>query len=690
MIDKDEIKKDPRLPLWLNGGLFVLAIALIVQLSPSEDMFKFYYRNGKPWQHEFLSAPFDFPIYKSEAALKKERDSVAKNTASYYFFNEKMQEEEIGKFNATIGADYDSVAAELPDLYKKYVVAALEYVYKKGIVAPAEMERLKEDKQQEISIIKNQVQTSQAKVGDLFTGKTAYEYIINHAPDFLDIQKLKSYDIDGYLRENLTYDRKKSEQAREEALKKVSLTAGMVQAGERIIDKGEIVSERTFQILNSLKHETESRVSVGEKHYLLLVGQILLAGTLMLMLFLYLYLFRPQTFAKFRHVLFIIIMMLIILTLAYLTLEYTKLSIYIVPFALVPIMVRTFFDSRTALFVHIIGVLLASFMVASPFEFVLLQITVGMATISSLKDMTQRSQLMQVAIIVAATYAVMFLSYTLITDGNVAKINWWTFLYFAVNGLLLLFAYGLIYIFEKTFGFLSNVTLVELSNVNSPLLMQFSETAPGTFQHSLQVASLATEAAAKTNANPLLVRTGALYHDIGKIVNPMDFIENQQGRVNPLAEMPEKEAVKIIINHVAEGVKIAQKHNLPKPLIDFIQTHHAKSKAKYFYNKYRNEHPNEDIDEAAFSYPGPKPFTREMAILMMADAIEAASRSLPEYTEEALETMVEKIIDAQIAEGSFKDVPITFQHIEKIKNIFKRKLVNIYHSRIKYPELNKK
>jgi putative nucleotidyltransferase with HDIG domain len=644
-----------------------------------------------------LSAPFDFPIYKDESALKKERDSVAKNTASYYLFNEKMQEEEIGKFNAAfmyktdapMPDETDSVIVPYPALLKKYIADQLEYVYKKGIIAPAEMERLGEDRQTEINIIRNQVQASQTKVSELFTAKTAYEYIINHTPSYTDKEALQEFKINDYLRENLTYDRKKSEQAREEALKKVSLTVGMVQAGERIIDKGEIVSERTFQILNSLKRETESRVSTGEKHYLLLVGQILLAATLMLMLFLYLYLFRPQTFAKFRHVLFIIIMMLIILSLAYLTLEYTKLSIYIVPFALVPIMVRTFFDSRTALFVHVISVLLASFMVASPFEFVLLQITVGMATISSLKEMTQRSQLMQVSTFVAITYVVMFLSYTLITDGNIAKIDWWNFLYFAVNALLLLFAYGLIYIFEKMFGFLSNVTLVELSNVNSPLLMSFSETAPGTFQHSLQVASLATEAAAKTNANPLLVRTGALYHDIGKIVNPMDFIENQQGRVNPLAEIPEKEAVKIIINHVSEGVKVAQKHNLPKPLIDFIQTHHAESKAKYFYNKYRNEHPAEVIDEAAFTYPGPKPFTREMAILMMADAVEAASRSLPEYTKEALETMVEKIIDGQIAEGSFKDAPITFQHIEKIKNIFKRKLVNIYHSRIKYPELVK-
>ena len=563
---KDEIKKHPRLPFYLNGGLFILAIALIVQFSPSEDMFKFFYRQGKPWQHEMLNAPFDFPIYKDDAALRRERDSVSRFSANYYRFNEKMQAEEIAKFRAAFVAPDEGDTTGQPEIYRKYIADRLEYVYGKGIISPVEMERLSEGGQAEINIIRNHVQTP-ARVSELFTIKTAYNYITGRAPDFLDLQQLQAYNINNYLRENLTFDRKMSEQVRDEALKNISLTSGVVQAGERIIDKGVIVNERTYQILNSLKKETETRVSTGSKHYLLLVGQVLLAGTLMLMLFLYLYLFRPQTFAKFRHVLFIIIMMLIILSLAYLTLEYTKLSIYIVPFALVPIMVRTFFDSRTALFVHIIGVLLASFMVASPFEFVLLQITVGMATISSLKDLTQRSQLVQVAMIIVITYATLFLSYTFITDGNIAKINWFTFIYFAINGLLLLFAYGLIYIFEKMFGFLSNVTLVELSNVNSPLLTRFSESAPGTFQHSLQVASLATEAADKTNANSLLVRTGALYHDIGKMTNPMDFIENQHGRMNPLAKMPYKDAAKVVTNHVAEGVRIAQKHNLPKAII---------------------------------------------------------------------------------------------------------------------------
>ncbi len=361
-----------------------------------------------------------------------------------------------------------------------------------------------------------------------------------------------------------------------------------------------------------------------------------------------------------------------------------------VKFPLLPIIIRIFFDSRTALFVHIITVLLVSFMVINPYEFLLLQITVGMATVSSLKDLTQRSQMMQVAILITLAYSIIYLSYYLITDGDILHINWRIFLYFLLNGFLLMFAYGLIYIFEKLFGFLSNVTLIELSNVNSPLMMKFSEDAPGTFQHSLQVASLATEAAAKTNANSLLIRVGALYHDIGKMSNPMYFVENQGGRENPLMHFPYDEAAQIIIRHVADGVKIAEKNNLPIPIIEFIKTHHAESKARYFYNLYKNKFPDKKIDESLFTYPGPKPSSKEMAILMMADAVEAASRSLPEYTENTIDKMVESIIDGQIAEGSFKNAAITFKQIETVKKVFKQKLKNIYHSRINYPELKEK
>ncbi len=676
--------KNPRLSYFIKGLLFVAAIAIIVNLFPREDKFKYYYQNGKPWRYELLTAPFDFPIYKEEDQLKKERDSILKIILLYYDLKSDIDDNRISKFNKNFPAN-DEISNE----YKKYIEDKLYYVYKVGILSSDDMEDLTKESRTQINVVENHFSNT-IDVNKLFTVKSAYNYIINNIPYSLDVHVLKSYDLNNYLTENIFFNKKMTNQAIGESIKSISLTSGIVQAGERIIGRGEIINDNVFRELNSLKRETESRVSTGNKHTMLIVGQVLLVASLMFLLFLYLILFRPQTFANIRRVFFILMMIVIMVALSTFTIKYTIFNIYIVPFAILPILVRIFFDSRTALFVHIITVLLVSFMVVNPYEFLLLQITVGMATVSSLKDLTQRSQLMQVAGLIVLTYSLIFASYSLITDGDITKLNWRIFVYFIVNGTLLLFTYGVVYIFEKLFGFLSNVTLIELSNVNSPLMMKFSEVAPGTFQHSLQVASLATEAASKTNANSLLVRVGALYHDIGKMSNPMYFIENQGGRPNPLLQLEYDEAAQLIISHVADGVKIAQKNNLPNQIIEFIQTHHAQSKAKYFYNLFKNNCQDMEIDEKLFTYPGPKPSTREMAILMMADAVEAASRSLSEFTEESIDRMVEAIIDGQIAEGSFKNAPITFQHIEKIKKIFKQKLKNIYHSRINYPELKTK
>ena len=667
----------------MRGAMFVAAIIVIVQFFPDEKRFKYHYQKGKPWQYGLLTAPFDFPIYKEDAQLQAEQDSILRRIKPYFRVDSEVVKNQIAKFNKNVFSRDDSSEASFR--YKKYIEEKLKYVYNANIISSADLEKLSKENKTEINVVKDRI-VSTRDVGRLFTVKSAYNYIMNNIPDSFDPQIIKSYNINNYLVENIFLDENTTREVMREEMQNMSLTMGIVQAGERIIGKGEIVTSDIFQQLNSLKRETESRTLSGETYNLLLFGQYLLVTSLMLLLFLYIFLFRQQIFTNLRRVFFILMMILLMVVLSSLTIRFTSLNIYIIPFALLPIIVRTFFDSRTALFAHIITILLVSFMVSNPYEFVLLQIAVGMTTISSLKDLTQRSQLMQTAVLIVLTYCLMFLSYSLITDGS---LNWRTYFYFVINGLLLLFAYGLIYIFEKTFGFLSNVTLVELSNVNSPLMMKFSEEAPGTFQHSLQVSSLATEAAAKINANSLLIRTGALYHDIGKMTNPMYFIENQTGKMNPLLQLEYDKAAQIVINHVPEGVKIAQKNNLPKAIIDFIQTHHAQSKAKYFYNSFKNKYPDEPIDEQVFTYPGPKPFSREMAILMMADAVEAASRSLPEYTEEAIDKMVGNIIDGQIAEGSFKNAPITFQHIEIIKNLFKQKLKNIYHNRIDYPELNK-
>ena len=364
------------------------------------------------------------------------------------------------------------------------------------------------------------------------------------------------------------------------------------------------------------------------------------------------------------------------------------LNVYILPFAMIPIIIGIFLDSRTAFMAHVTIILLCSISLRFPHEFIILQTGAGMVAIYSLRELSQRSQLLRTAAIVFVCYALLYFAFELIHEDDLTKLNTRMYIYFGINGILLLFAYPLLFILEKTFGFTSNVTLVELSNINNKLLREMSEVAPGTFQHSLQMANLAAEAANRIGANSQLVRTGALYHDIGKMVNPAFFTENQSG-VNPHKSLGYEQSAQVIISHITDGIKLADKHNLPKVITDFIRTHHGKGVAKYFYISYKNDHPNEEVDIEKFSYPGPNPFTKEQAILMMADAVEAASRSLPEYTEESISTLIDKIIDSQVAEGYFKFCPITFKDIALVKALFKEKLKTVYHTRITYPELKK-
>jgi putative nucleotidyltransferase with HDIG domain len=363
-------------------------------------------------------------------------------------------------------------------------------------------------------------------------------------------------------------------------------------------------------------------------------------------------------------------------------------NVYVVPLAMIPIIIGIFLDSRTAFMAHTTIILICSIFLRYPHQFIILQMAAGMTAIYSLRELSQRSQLLRTALIVVISYAILYFAFELIQEDDLTKLNTRMYIYFVINGILLLFVYPLLFILEKTFGFTSNVTLVELSNINNKLLRQMSEVVPGTFQHSLQMANLAAEAANKIGANSQLVRTGALYHDIGKMVNPAFFTENQTN-VNPHKNLSYEQSAQVIINHITDGIKLAEKHQLPKVIKDFIRTHHGKGVAKYFYISYKNEHPDEEIDIEKFSYPGPNPFTKEQAILMMADAVEAASRSLSEYTEESIGTLIEKIIDGQVSEGYFKECPITFKDIATVKALFKEKLKTVYHTRITYPELKK-
>ncbi len=659
--------------------LFVGSVALVYECIPHQAThFDRQFMLGKPWPHELLTAEFDFPIYKDESELKREQDSVMRHFVPYFAIDQRMGDTQVEKLMQT--------DTHLSKISKNRIAKAMRDIYAVGIMQAKDQRELEAYGITRISLIDSNLVAHEINFGSVYTIRTAYDALCQASG--VDEKKIREANLNHFLAVNLTYDQNKSEQVKRELLATISPTAGMVQTGERIIDRGEIVDYKTYKILNSLKIATEQKTESNHDMGWIVAGKMLLIVGLLLLFFLYLHLFRPRIFNSNRDILFIMCMVVGMIALASLTVNCTDLSIYIVPFALLPIIVRTFFDSRTALFAHIITVLVTSFMAAQPFEFLLLQITAGMTVVSSLKEMTQRSQFVRTALLVFVSYSVVFLAFTLIRDGSIEKVDWWIFAIFAVNSLLQMLAYALIFIFEKLFGFLSNMTLVELSNTNSKLLMEFSSKAPGTFQHALQVSNLAAEAAARINANTLLARTGALYHDIGKIVNPLCFTENQISGINPLEKMSPEDAAQTIIAHVANGVKIADKYKLPNRIKAFILTHHAESKTAYFYNTLKNQYPDREIDESKFTYPGPKPGSKETTIVMMADSVEAASRSLQNYDEKSIDALVERIIDGQIANGSFKNSPITFRDVEQIKAVFKERLKSIYHSRVSYPTLN--
>lgn len=660
-------------------GLFLCVVAIIVELFPKENKFKYQFEVGKPWTYELITAAFDFPIYKSDQQVAKEREEVLKDYTPFFKLDTTVNALQVKK----MFADWQKNHGSQPD-FQAIIKNKFQAIYSVGIISIEDYNKLLEGKRNYISCISPNRVTRTVSINEVYTPKTAYEEIIKNAPE-----ALKSYDLNLYLVENLKYDSTTSVLARADILKNLSLTSGMVQTGERIIDRGEIVTPVTYQVLHSLKIESEKRSATIHKSSIVAIGEVIMILGLMTLLFLYIYLFRPRIYDSFSNLIFVLLLILMMVSLASLTVRNNALNYYMVPFALIPIIIRVFFDSRTALFVHIISMLMISFMVDNSFQFILLQITIGMAAVSSLKDMSQRSQLAQTALYIFLSYMLMYLAFEFISEGDVERINWVNIAYFAISSVLLLLAYVLIYFFEKIFNLVSSVTLVELTNINSDLMMEFSERAPGTFQHSLQVSNLATEAAKKINANSLLVRTGALYHDIGKMKHPEYFIENQMGGKNPLIDFDFEVASKIVINHVTDGVEIAKKNHLPQQIINFIGTHHGFCKTKYFYNSYILANPDKKPNDAVFTYPGPLPNNKETAILMMADAVEARSRSLGVYTEESINEMVETMIDGQIADGQFKEAPISFLDVETVKSVFKEKLKSFYHSRIVYPELKK-
>ena len=665
--------------------IFIATVSVIVYFLPNEGKFNYQFDINKPWKYGLLQASFDFPIYKNDMQVQKEQDSILATYQPYFHIEKNAEKEMIERLRE----DYNkTLRHSLPGTdYIRYIERMLKEMYRNGIIAGNDLTRMEEDSITAIRTVEQNTATSRP-VGQLYTVKDAYEYLLNADTTHYKKKVLQQCNLNNYITPNLIYDEAKSEAAQKDLLSNISYANGFVLNGQKIIDRGEIVNEQTYNILESLRKEWEKRSDSLQEKRLTLAGQILYVGIFLFCFMVYLDLFRADYYERKGSLSLLFALIVLFPVIASVMVSQSLSSIYIVPFAMIPIIVRIFLDSRTAFMAHVTIILLCSITLRFPHEFILLQVVAGMVSIYSLRELSQRSQLLRTALVVFASYALLYFAFELIHEDDLTKLNTRMYIYFMINGILLLFAYPLLFILEKTFGFTSNVTLVELSNINNSLLREMSEIAPGTFQHSLQMANLAAEAANKIGAKSQLVRTGALYHDIGKMVNPAFFTENQSG-VNPHKSLNYEQSAQVIISHITDGLKLAEKHNLPKVIKDFISTHHGRGLTKYFYISYKNEHPDEEVDAEKFRYPGPNPFTKEQAILMMADSVEAASRSLPEYTEESIGTLVDKIIDAQVAEGFFKECPITFKDIALVKAMFKEKLKTMYHTRISYPELKK-
>ena len=662
--------------------LVCITVAIIVWFLPRNEGRMYRYDVGKPWMYGSVIAKFDFPIYKTDEAIKHEQDSLLKHFQPYYSLNPLIEKKQVERFLH----DYEQGINGLPKEYVGIVARQMQEIYQMGIINTNEYNNSFKDSTSMIRFVSGKNAKS-LKVSSFYSTIAAYEHIF--ANEKLAAQRaiLSRCNLNNYIEANIVYDKEKSDAEKNDLLSSIPLASGMVMSGQKIIDRGEIVNDYTCRVLNSFDKEMKRRSSTQDEIMTTFIGQILFVLILVMMFTSYLTLFRKDYFEKPRSITMLYTMITLFPILVSMMMKHNFFSVYIIPFAMAAIFVRVFMDSRTAFITHVTMILICAAAVKYQYEFIIVQLASGLVAIYSLRELSKRSQIFITAILVTISSCIVYLALQLMQDNQVFNIDPSMYTYFIINGIFLLLSYPMMYLIEKMFGFISNVTLFELSNTNKGLLRNLSEIAPGTFQHSITVGNLAAEIANRIHANSLLVRTGALYHDIGKMTNPVFFTENQAG-VNPHDQLSDLESAQIIISHVTEGLKLAEKFNLPGIIKDFISTHHGTGLTKYFYINYCNEHPDEQVDKEMFQYPGPNPFTREQAILMMADTVEAASRSLKEYTEESISTLTNKLIDSQVADGFFRECPITFRDIALAKSVLIERLKSIYHTRISYPHLN--
>ena len=663
--------------------LVCITVAIIVWFLPRNEGRMYRYDVGKPWMYGSVIAKFDFPIYKTDEAIKHEQDSLLKHFQPYYSLNPLIEKKQVERFLH----DYEQGINGLPKEYVGIVARQMQEIYQMGIINTNEYNNIFKDSTSMIRFVSGKNAKS-LKVSSFYSTIAAYEHIF--ANEKLAAQRaiLSRCNLNNYIEANIVYDKEKSDAEKNDLLSSIPLASGMVMSGQKIIDRGEIVNDYTCRVLNSFDKEMKRRSSTQDEIMTTFIGQILFVLILVMMFTSYLTLFRKDYFEKPRSITMLYTMITLFPILVSMMMKHNFFSVYIIPFAMAAIFVRVFMDSRTAFITHVTMILICAAAVKYQYEFIIVQLASGLVAIYSLRELSKRSQIFITAILVTISSCIVYLALQLMQDNQVFNIDPSMYTYFIINGIFLLLSYPMMYLIEKMFGFISNVTLFELSNTNKGLLRNLSEIAPGTFQHSITVGNLAAEIANRIHANSLLVRTGALYHDIGKMTNPVFFTENQAG-VNPHDQLSDLESAQIIISHVTEGLRLAEKFNLPGIIKDFISTHHGTGLTKYFYINYCNEHPDEQVDKEMFQYPGPNPFTREQAILMMADTVEAASRSLKEYTEESISTLTNKLIDSQVADGFFRECPITFRDIALAKSVLIERLKSIYHTRISYPHLNK-
>lgn len=659
----------------------LLCIAAVLLAMPRDTNFSYTYSLDEPWRYPSLIATFEFPIYKSADQLQVERDSALRAFQPYFHIRQAVGAQQIKNFKADyVRGQFQGV----PDGHVAQAITMLTEVYQAGVVEADVLAQLSEQERAGIRVLQGTNATAKP-LATIFSPRTAYEYMMNSDARF-SREVMARLNLHQYLSPNLLFDSIKTREGEAEALHDVSLATGMVLAGERIIDRGERVSARQQAILDSLRQESNRRKADGAALRLIFYGQAGLVVALVAALLLFLRMFRRDLFESPRTVYLILCLVGLLPVVSSLLLTAKFFSIYIIPFVMLPVVLRVFIDTRTAFISHLVMVLLASIPLHSPYHFVLVQMIAGLITIYTTKDLTERSQIFRTAVIVTLCAISVAFFFDLAQGTSLRDLDLDWYLHIGVSGVLLLFVYPLLYVIERLFGFTSSVTLIELSNSNNALIQKMAKEAQGTFVHSMQVANLAAEVANKLNANVQLVRTGALYHDIGKMENPGYFTENQ-GPLNPHDQLSEEESARVIIAHVTGGMALAERHNIPQLVRDFIDTHHGRQLVKYFYIQACNRLGEENVDKEKFTYPGRDPFTLEQAILMMADSIEAASRSLPEYTDESLTNLVNRIVDAQLAAGAFDNCPITLKDISEAKETFVHSLKVIYHTRIAYPEL---